>query len=234
MVDTEDRDKKVAGALSNLISCINEDTSVPEQKKSKAIKPSKEKRDKLAKDAQNLLNEWNKIHNETIEKYGKYYEFNAPKEAIDAVKRAWAAYSFVAMQLNNTVSFRVTGTPTDEVVANGISLTPAQTAEVAANIFATLPEESRKKITDGLNGNILGLKDAILQIPASLASKENWNEEDKQMAAVVRDVIQGLVDANPTSRPLTTKEALWMLYDSTNTVKDLVDAASRAFVAHNL
>ena len=132
------------------------------------------------------------------------------------------------------ISFRVTGTPTDEVVTNGLQLTPAQTAEVAANIFAALPEESRKKITEGLNGNILGLKDAILQIPTSLASKENWNEEDKQMAAVVRDVIQGLVDANPTSRPLTTKEALWMLYDSTNTVKDLVDAASRAFVAHNL
>ena len=132
------------------------------------------------------------------------------------------------------VSFRVTGTPTDELVTNGLRLTPAQTAEVAANIFAALPEESRKKITDGLNGNILGLKDAILQIPTSLASKENWNEEDKQIAEVVRGVVQDLVDANPTTRPLTTKEALWMLYDSTNAVKDLVDAASRAFVAYNL
>ena len=132
------------------------------------------------------------------------------------------------------VSFRVTGTPTDEVVTNGLQLTPAQTAEVAANIFAALPEESRKKITEGLNGNVLGLKDAILQIPTSLATKVNWNEEDKQMAAVVRDVLQDLVDANPTTRPLTTKEALWMLYDSTKEVKDLVDAASRAFVAYNL
>lgn len=133
------------------------------------------------------------------------------------------------------VSFRVTGTPTDEVVANGLQLTPAQTAEVAANIFAALPEESRKKITEGLNGNILGLKDAILQIPTSLATKENWNEEDIKLANAVRTVMQDAIDEQQaTSRPLTTKEALWMLYDSTNTVKDLVDAASRAFVAHNL
>lgn len=133
------------------------------------------------------------------------------------------------------VSFRVTGTPTDEVVANGLTLTPAQTAEVAANIFAALPEESRKKITDGLNGNILGLKDAILQIPASLATKENWDEEDIKLANAVRTAMQDAIDKQQaTSRPLTTKEALWMLYDSTNTVKDLVDAASRAFVAHSL
>ncbi len=140
----------------------------------------------------------------------------------------------VVIKESDDTRFRTIGTPTDEVVANGLSLTPAQTAEVAANIFAALPEENRKKITDGLNGNILGLKDAILQIPASLASKENWNEEDKQMAAAVREVVQDLVDANPTTRPLTTKEALWMLYDSTSKVKDLVDAASRAFVAYNL
>ena len=132
------------------------------------------------------------------------------------------------------VSFRVTGTPTDEVVTNGLQLTPAQTAEVAANIFAALPEESRKKITEGLNGNILGLKDAILQIPTSLATKENWNDEDRAMAEVVREVVQSVVDANPTTRPLTTREALWMLYDATTPVTDLVSAASRAFVAHNL
>ena len=133
------------------------------------------------------------------------------------------------------VSFRVTGTPTDEVVASGLNLSPAQTAELAGNIFAALPEEIRKKITDGLNGDFLGIQDAIMQIPASLAMKEEWEEEDKELASVVREKVQDMVDAKGvTSRPLTTKEALWMLYDAMNPVSDLISAASKAIVAQNL
>lgn len=128
-----------------------------------------------------------------------------------------------------------TGTPTDEVVASGLDLSPAQTAELAGNIFAALPEESRKKITEGLNGNILGLQDAILQIPARLAMKENWNETDKELASVVREKVQDIVDSkDATSRPLTTKEALWMLHDSDNSPYDLVSAARNAIVARKL
>ena len=130
------------------------------------------------------------------------------------------------------VSFRVTGTPTDEVVANGLQLTPAQTAEVAANIFAALPEESRKRITEGLNGNILGLKDAILQIPTSLASKENWNEEDKQMAAVVAEEMTKI--AGEMTRPFSAEEGLWLLYNNLNKKTDLISQASRALVQRNL
>ena len=130
------------------------------------------------------------------------------------------------------VSFRVTGTPTDEVVANGLQLTSAQTAEVAANIFAALPEESRKKITDGLNGNILGLKDAILQIPTSLASKENWNDEDKQMADVVAEEMTKI--AGEMTRPFSAEEGLWLLYNNLNKGTDLISQASRALVQRNL
>ena len=137
-------------------------------------------------------------------------------------------------QASDNVPYRVIGTPTEDVVAEGVNLSKKELANLAGDIFAALPEESRKKITDSLNGNLLGLQDAIMQIPVDLATKENWNDEDKDVAAVIRAAIQDLVDANPTSRPLTTKEALWMLYNSTNTVKDLVDAASRAFVAHRL
>ena len=133
------------------------------------------------------------------------------------------------------ISLRVTGTPTDEVVASGLNLSPAQTAELAGNIFAALPEEIRKKITDGLNGDFLGIQDAIMQIPASLAMKEEWDEEDKELASVVREKVQDMVDAKGvTSRPLTTKEALWMLYDAMNPVSDLISAASKAIVAQNL
>lgn len=130
------------------------------------------------------------------------------------------------------VLFRVTGTPTDEVVANGLQLTPAQTAEVAANIFAALPEESRKKITEGLNGNVLGLKDAILQIPTSLASKENWNGEDKQMADVVAEEMTKM--AGEMTRPFSAEEGLWLLYNNLNKGTDLISQASRALVQRNL
>ena len=130
------------------------------------------------------------------------------------------------------VSFRVTGTPTDEVVANGLQLTPAQTAEVAANVFAALPEESRKKITEGLNGNVLGLKDAILQIPTSLASKENWTDEDKQMADVVAEEMTKM--AGEMTRPFSAEEGLWLLYNNLNKGTDLISQASRALVQRNL
>ncbi len=125
-----------------------------------------------------------------------------------------------------------TGIPTDEVVTNGLQLTPAQTAEVAANIFAALPEASRKKITEGLNGDILGLKDAILQIPTSLATKENWNEEDKQMADVVAEEMTKM--AGEMTRPFSVEEGLWLLYNNLNKGTDLVSQASRALVQRNL
>ena len=132
--------------------------------------------------------------------------------------------------------FRTIGTPTEDVVAQGLSLSPSQTASLAGDIFAALPEESRKKITDGLNGNILGLQDAIMQIPTSLAMKEDWNEEDTALANIIREQMQDLVDSRngETARPLTTKEALWMLYRMTSKQESLVDAARTAIVGRNL
>ena len=124
------------------------------------------------------------------------------------------------------------GTPTDEVVANGLQLTPAQTAEVAANIFAALPEESRKKVTDSLNGNILGLQDAILQIPTSLATKENWSEDDRAMADVVAEEMTKM--AGEMTRPFSASEGLWLLYNNLNKGTDLISQASRALVQRNL
>ena len=131
--------------------------------------------------------------------------------------------------------FRTIGTPTEDVVAQGISLSPSQTASLAGDIFAALPEESRKKITDGLNGNILGLQDAIMQIPTSLAMKEDWNEEDTAVAEAIAREMDKFTDPNK-SRPLSTYEALWMLYDAMVPASslDLVDQASRVIVKRNL
>lgn len=125
------------------------------------------------------------------------------------------------------------GTPTDEVVANGLDLTPAQTAELAGNIFAALPEESRKKITEGLS-NVFDLKDAILQIPTSLAMKEKWNDEDRQMADIVASEVTKM--AGEMTRPFSASEGLWVLYNALNPISeyDIVSQASRALVQRNL
>ncbi len=136
-------------------------------------------------------------------------------------------------ELDENTSFRVTGTPTEDVVAEGVSLSPAQLASLAGDIFTALPEESRKKITDGLNGNILGLQDAILQIPTSLATKENWNDEDRQMAEVIAEQMTKAVGIEMT-RPFSASEALWTLYNAVNKSTDLVSEASRALVRRNL
>ena len=125
-------------------------------------------------------------------------------------------------------------TPTDELVTKGLQLTPARTAELAGNVFAALPEESRKKITDGLNGNILGLQDAILQIPASLAAKEEWNDEDWDTVRAIAREVQKMIDT-PMNRDLHAREGLWMLYDATHKSSyDIVEAAQKAFVKDRL
>lgn len=125
------------------------------------------------------------------------------------------------------------GTPTDEVVANGLDLTPAQTAELAGNIFAALPEESRKKITEGLS-SIFDIQDAIMQIPTSLAMKEKWNDEDRQMADIVAEQLTKM--AGEMTRPFSASEGLWVLYNALNPISeyDIVSQASRALVQRNL
>lgn len=135
--------------------------------------------------------------------------------------------------LEGNISLRVTGTPTEDVVASGLDLTPAQTAELAGNIFAALPEESRKKITEGLS-NVFDLKDAILQIPTSLATKERWNEEDRQMADIVAEQLTKM--AGEMTRPFSASEGLWVLYNALNPASeyDIMAQASRALVQRNL
>ena len=130
------------------------------------------------------------------------------------------------------VSLRI-GTPTEEVVAEGVNLSKKDLANLAGDIFAALPEESRKKITDSLNGNLLGLQDAIMQIPVDLAIKENWNDEDKAVADIIAEQMTKAVGKEMT-RPFSAPEALWTLYNAVNKSTDLVSEASRALVRRNL
>ena len=137
-----------------------------------------------------------------------------------------------ANELEENISYR-NGTPTEDVVAEGVSLSKKGLANLAGDIFAALDEDSRKKITDSLNGNLLGLQDAIMQIPVDLAIKENWSDEDKEMAEVVAEQMTKAVGKEMT-RPFSASEALWTLYNTTHKETDLVSEASRALVRRNL
>ena len=136
------------------------------------------------------------------------------------------------LDYEDEVNFRVTGTPTDEVVANGFNLSPAQTADLAGKIFASLPEDARKKITEGLRGNILGLQDAIMQIPARLAMKENWDDQDRAVADTVAEEMTKM--AGEMTRPFSAPEALWILFNDLNNSTDLISEAQRSLVRRNL
>ena len=131
------------------------------------------------------------------------------------------------------ISLRVTGTPTEDIVAEGVNLSKKDLATLAGNIFTALPEDVRKKITDGLNGNPLRLQDAILQIPTSLAIKEEWNDEERALADIVAEQMTKAVGKEMT-RPFSASEALWVLYNTVNKSTDMVSEASRALVRRNL
>jgi 2-polyprenyl-3-methyl-5-hydroxy-6-metoxy-1,4-benzoquinol methylase len=139
----------------------------------------------------------------------------------------------VVIKEGDDVSFRTVGTPTEQIVAEGVNFSKKDLASLAGEIFAALPEESRRKITDRLNGNLLGLQDAIMQIPTDLAVKEEWSEEDKEVATAIAAVMTDAA-GQPMTRPFTAREALWVLYDATNKETDLVSEASRALVKRNL
>lgn len=137
-------------------------------------------------------------------------------------------------EYDENISYRITGTPTEQVVAEGVSLSPADMARVAGRIFSVLPEEARREVTASLNGNILGLQDAIMQIPARLAMKQDWDEQDMAVAEAIASEMDRITPDK--IRPFSTYEGLWMLYDALTPASslNLMDQASRAIVKRNL
>ena len=135
------------------------------------------------------------------------------------------------------ITYSVLSTPTDEIVAEGMKFSIQDFARLAGNIFEALPEAARKEAIEETFKREWDMQSAIFQIPARLAEKESWDESDKELAKVIRDKVQEAMDESGVvmSRPLTTKEALWMLYRSTEANGDsMMDAAKRAMVAYNL
>ena len=135
------------------------------------------------------------------------------------------------------ITYSVPSTPTDEIVAEGMKFSIQDFARLAGNIFQDMPESFRKEAIEETFKRGWDMQSAIFQIPARLAEKENWDEADKDLAKVIREKVQDAIDESGVvmSRPLTTKEALWMLYRSTEANGDsIMDAAKRSIVAHNL
>ena len=135
------------------------------------------------------------------------------------------------------ITYSVPSTPTDEIVAEGMKFSIQDFARLAGNIFQDMPESFRKEAIEETFKRGWDMQSAIFQIPARLAEKENWDESDKELAQIIREKVQDAMDESGVvmSRPLTTKEALWMLYQSTAANSgSMLDAAKRSIVAHNL
>ena len=136
------------------------------------------------------------------------------------------------------VNFKVTGTPTSEVVEKGLQLSLEDFSRLAGNIFRGLPEEMRAEVAENASHNNWDLQGATFQIATRLAEKEELNNEEEEIARMIADNVTDavVITGIEMTRPFTTNEALWMLYQSNNPVSDadIIGAAREAVVAKNL
>ena len=134
--------------------------------------------------------------------------------------------------------FRTTGTPTEQVVKDGLILSVEDFTTLAGNIFKALPEDVRRKVVENAARADYDLKKATFQMATSLAEKQNLSDEEIELAKMVAQKVEDAAIASGVeiTRPFTTNEALWMLYQSTNPTSeyDLIGNARKAVVADNL
>ena len=130
------------------------------------------------------------------------------------------------------------GTPTEDVVARGLELSRQDAARLAGDIYSIMPADIRKQVSAEALNNGMDLQKTIFQISASLAEKDSLSDEEAAFAKSVADILEQrlLDDGVEMTRPLTTSEALWMLWRNSNPVgeDDVFGAARRAVVADNL
>ena len=139
---------------------------------------------------------------------------------------------------NEEVFFNGTGTPTEDVVARGLEPSRQDAARLAGDIYSIMPADIRKQVSAEALNNGMDLQKTIFQISASLAEKDSLSDEETAFAKSVADILEQrlLNDGVEMTRPLTTSEALWMLWRNSNPVgeDDVFGAARRAVVADNL
>ena len=138
---------------------------------------------------------------------------------------------------NTDDRFRTTtGTPTEDIVENGLQLSVQNYARLAGDIFAALPENMRREVVEDTFRNGIDMQRAIMQIPTRLAEKDDLSEVEVEVAKMIAGKVQDalLADGVLMTRPLTTAEAIWMLYKHNNAGNDILSAARRSVVADNL
>ena len=134
--------------------------------------------------------------------------------------------------------FKTTGKPTEQVVKDGLVLSNEDFTNLAGNIFSAMPEDVRRKVVENAARDNYDLKTATLQMSASLAEKRDLTGEEIELAKMVAQKVEDAVLASGVemTRPFTTNEALWVLYQSIYPTSeyDLIGNARKAVVADNL
>lgn len=137
-----------------------------------------------------------------------------------------------------STQFRTTGTPTEQVVKGGLVLSNEDFTNLAGNIFSAMPEDVRRKVVENAARDNYDLKKATLQMSAGLAEKAELTDEEIELAKMVAQKVEDAVLASGVemTRPFTTNEALWVLYQSIYPTSeyDLIGNARKAVVAYNL
>lgn len=137
-----------------------------------------------------------------------------------------------------STQFRTTGTPTAQVVKDGLVFSSEDFTNLAGNIFSAMPEDVRRKVVENAARDNYDLKKATLQMSARLAEKAELADEEIELAKVVAQKVEDAVLASGVemTRPFTTNEALWVLYQSIYPTSeyDLIGNARKAVVAYNL
>lgn len=139
---------------------------------------------------------------------------------------------------NSGYLFSTTGTPIEQFLKQGLPLSVEEYTNLAANIFKALPEDIRKQIVGNAAEDNWDLKKATFQIITRLAETKNLSQDEVEMAKMIADKVEDalLASGQQITRPLTTNEALYALYLSTNRISDydVLGAARKAAVADNL
>lgn len=136
------------------------------------------------------------------------------------------------------ILFSTNREPVEEVVDKGLVLSVEDFTNLAIDIYKAIPESARRELVDNASRNDWKLRDAILQMPASLAMKKSLTDEEVEVAKIIAQKVEDAVIANGTglARHLTTNEALWMLYRASNPISESnpFAMAERAVVADHL
>ena len=131
-----------------------------------------------------------------------------------------------------------TGREIDDLLEKGLPLSVEEYTNLAANIFKSMPEDMRKEVVENASRDNWDLKKATFQMVTRLAEKSELNDEEIELAKLIAQKVDDAVRAIDIQlpRPLTTNEALWTLYQSTNRISDydVLGAARKAAVADNL